>query len=54
MLGGVLLPHDVIAVEGLGNDHGGDYQVRAVTHVINAADHFMDLKLRRNSIRGSS
>jgi hypothetical protein len=53
MLGGVLLPHDEIKVEGLGNDHSGDYQVRRVTHVINAADHFMDFKLRRNSTRGS-
>jgi len=53
MLGGVLLPHDEVEVEGLGNDHSGCYQVRAVTHVINAADHFMDLELRRNSTGGS-
>jgi hypothetical protein len=53
MLGGVLLPHDEIKVEGLGNDHDGDYHVRSVTHVINAADHFMDFKLRRNSTGGS-
>jgi|GEM_PF-1054935 len=48
MLGGVLLPHDVVEVEGLGKDHSGPYQVKAVTHVINAADHFMDIQLRRN------
>jgi len=50
---GVLAPHDEVKVEGLGNSHSGNYQVRAVTHVINAADHFMDLELRRNSTGGS-
>jgi hypothetical protein len=50
MLNDVLLPHDVIDVRGLGAVHSGPYQVRSVTHVINAADHFMDLELRRNSI----
>ena len=50
MLGGVLLPHDVVEVEGLGQEHSGAYQVKAVTHVINAADHFMDIQLRRNAI----
>lgn len=52
MLGGVLMPHDVIEVEGLGNKHSGPYQVKAVTHVINAADHFMDVQLRRNAVGG--
>jgi hypothetical protein len=52
MLGSVLLPHDEVKVQGLGNDHSVPYQVRAVTHVINAADHFMDLELRCNSIGG--
>jgi hypothetical protein len=52
MLGGVLLPHDEVKVEGLGKDHGGWYQVRAVSHTINAADHFMNLELRRNSTGG--
>ena len=50
MLNDVLLPHDVIEVEGLGDVHGGPYQVRSVTHVINAADHYMDLELRRNAV----
>lgn len=53
MLGDVLMPHDEVEVQGLGNSHSGRYQVRAVTHVINAADHFMDLELRRNSTGGS-
>jgi hypothetical protein len=50
MLRGVLLPHDVVEVEGLSKEHNGPYQVKAVTHVINAADHFMDIQLRRNAI----
>jgi len=50
MLGEVLLPHDVIEVEGLGKKHSGPYQVKAVTHVINAADQFMDVQLRRNAV----
>lgn len=52
MLGGVLLPHDEVEVQGLGTEDGGRYQVKAVTHVINAADHFMDLELRRNATGG--
>lgn len=50
MLGGVLIPHDVIEVEGLGRRHSGNYQIKAVTHVVNAADHRMNLQLRRNSL----
>lgn len=52
MLGGVLLPHDQVEVKGLGNKDDGFYQVKAVTHVINAADHFMDFQLRRNAFGG--
>ena len=50
MLGGVLAPHDVVEVEGLGRRHSGAYQVESITHVLNAADHRMDLGLRRNSL----
>jgi hypothetical protein len=52
MLGAVLLPHDEIKVEGLGTKDSERYHVNAVTHVINAADHFMDLQLRRNATGG--
>ena len=52
MLGGILSPHDVVEVEGLGEKHSGPYQVKAVTHVINAADHLMDIQLRRNAVGG--
>jgi phage protein D len=48
MLGAVLVPHDVVPVEGLDRRHSGPYQVAGATHVINAADHFMDLELRSN------
>lgn len=50
MLQGVLQPHDVIEVEGLGTRDSGAYQVSAVTHTINAADHHQELQLRRNAI----
>lgn len=50
MLGGVLVPHDVIEVDGLGRRHSGAYQIESVTHVINAADHRMDFSLRRNAV----
>jgi hypothetical protein len=50
MLAGVVQPHDVVPVEGLGTRDSGDYQVSAVTHIINAADHHMEMQLRRNSL----
>ena len=50
MLQGVLQPHDVIQVEGLGTRDSGAYQVSAVTHTINAANHNQEVQLRRNSI----
>ena len=50
MLQGVLQPHDVIQVEGLGTRDSGAYQVSAVTHTINAADHHQEVQLRRNAI----
>ncbi len=50
MLGGVLAAHDVVEVEGLGRRHSGAYQVKSVTHVVNATDHHMDLVLRRNAL----
>jgi hypothetical protein len=54
MLQGVLQPHDVIQVEGLGTRDSGAYQVSAVTHTINAADHHQEVQLRRNSIGAAS
>ena len=52
MLGDVLMPHDVVEVEGLGKDNSGPYQVKTATHVINAADLVTDLELRRNVVGG--
>ena len=48
MLGAVLKPHDIVPVAGIGTELSGAYQVKSVAHVINAADHFMDIKLRSN------
>jgi len=48
--GRVVEPHDIINVEGAGWRFSIPYQVKTVTHVINAADHMMDVKLRSNII----
>ena len=50
LLAGILQPHDIVPVEGLGTRDSGDYQVSSVTHIINAADHHMEVQLRRNSL----
>lgn len=50
MLEGIVQPHDVVPVEGLGTRDSGDYQISAVTHIINAADHHMEVQLRRNAL----
>lgn len=52
LLGGVLRPHDVIAAVGAGPRFGRNvaFRVKEVTHVINAAEHFMDLRLESNSL----
>ena len=49
MLGGVLVPHDIIPVQGLGNRFSGPYQVKSTVHVINAVAHYMDHTLRSNT-----
>jgi len=53
MLRGILQPHDIIAVEGIGIKHSIPFRVKKVTHVINAADHHMDLELQSNVQMGS-
>ncbi|MEM9332930.1 MAG: hypothetical protein AAGA53_16535 [Pseudomonadota bacterium] len=50
MLGAVLSPHDLIDVVGAGAEYSIPYQVKAVTHVITAADHMMDVVLRSNFV----
>ena len=46
LLGGVLKPHDVISAIGVGPKLGkAAFRIKQVTHVINAAEHFMDLSL---------
>ena len=49
MLQAVLQPHDLVKVIGGGCGIAGVYQVTDVTHVINAAEHWMELELRSNS-----
>ena len=49
MLGGVLQPHDIVEVQGVGDRHSNFYRVRRVTHVITPADHHMDIELQGNS-----
>jgi hypothetical protein len=49
MLGTILQPHDLVAVIGGGCGINGGFQVEKVTHVINAAAHWMHLELRSNS-----
>lgn len=44
----IVVPHDIIQVEGAGPQLSIPYQVKAVTHVINGAAHMMDIKLRSN------
>ena len=44
----VIQPYNIINVEGAGTRYSIPFQVKAVTHVINAADHMMDVKLRSN------
>jgi hypothetical protein len=49
MLAQVLQPHAIVEVVGGGCGIAGRYQVSDVTHVINAAEHWMKLELRSNS-----
>lgn len=49
MVQGVLEPHQEVTVMGVGCEWAGQYQVREVTHVINAAEHWMNVTLRSNS-----
>ncbi|NVB36421.1 hypothetical protein G6O69_01165 [Pseudenhygromyxa sp. WMMC2535] len=48
-LGKLVEPHELVSLGGGGDSVNGVYQVSDVTHVINAADHWMSIKLRTNS-----
>lgn len=48
MLHAIVVPHEIIKVEGAGPQLSIPYQVKAVTHVINGVAHLMDIKLRSN------
>lgn len=44
-------PHMIVDVRNVGTRLSGAYQVKSAIHVINAADHFIDFKLRANGLR---
>ena len=44
----IVIPHQIIRVEGAGPQLSIPYQVKQVTHVINGVAHMMDIKLRSN------
>jgi hypothetical protein len=46
---GLVRPHEVVKVVGVGAKDEGDYFVESVKHSINQADHRMSLELRRNA-----
>jgi hypothetical protein len=49
MLKGVLQPHDIVEVVGIGSQHSIPFRVKKVTHVITPSDHYMDVELQSNS-----
>ena len=50
LLRNILEPHQIIAVEGLGQASGNvPFRVAEVTHVINGMAHFMDAKIETNA-----
>jgi hypothetical protein len=54
MLDFVVRPHMIVSVQHVDPRLAGAYQVKAATHVINAADHFIDFKLRANGLGSSA
>lgn len=50
LLGFPTIPHQIVNVTNAGDQLTGPYQVMTATHVINAADHFIDFKLRANGL----
>ena len=50
LLKGLLEPHQVVAVEGIGGPNGKTpFRVSRVTHVINGINHFMDAEIETNA-----
>lgn len=49
MFGSLLQPHELISVVGIDCDYHTVFQIADVTHVINPAEHWMQLSLRANS-----
>ena len=53
-LGFAAAPHQVVDVRNAGERLSGPYQVMKAVHVINAADHFIDFKIRANGLRSAT
>jgi hypothetical protein len=51
-IGGVVQVHDKVKVSGAGKLTDGEYFVRAVTHMIDPAQHRLDIDLVRNALGG--
>ncbi|MEP5807672.1 MAG: hypothetical protein ABJ310_19620, partial [Roseobacter sp.] len=50
LLRDILEPHQIVAVQGLGQSSGNvPFRVAEVTHVINGMAHFMDAKIETNA-----
>jgi hypothetical protein len=51
LLGFAPQPHQVVDVQYAGKQLSGPYQVMKATHIVNAADHFVDFMIRANGLR---
>ena len=49
LLGTLVRAHTIIEVQGAGSRHSGNYLVSGVRHLIDAADHIMEIELVRNA-----
>ena len=49
MLNGILQPHDVVEVEGMGSRHSIPFRVKTVVHVITPTDHYIDAVMQSNA-----
>jgi hypothetical protein len=51
MVCGLIRPHDVVKVRGVGKVDEGDYFVDSVKHAITQSDHKLSLEMRRNALK---
>jgi hypothetical protein len=48
LLGTLVRAHTIVEIQGAGRRHSGNYLVSGVRHLIDAADHIMEIELVRN------